>query len=100
MNKRGKPYFELKRTDTGPIPFHSIEEVKHWREQEHNAGRPSGLDDFFRKHGLCLACKATGISVSPVGYDGDIPLFEQCEVCGGTGRLIDPPVETPTAPSS
>jgi hypothetical protein len=92
MDNRGKPYSELKRTGAGPIPFHSIEEVKLWREQQNRAGRPSSLDDFYLAHHLRLDCKATGIANSPVGFDGDIPLFEQCEVCSGTGKLINPSI--------
>jgi len=68
----------------------SITEIKSWRHQEQNAGRPSGIEDFYRAHSLCSACKTRGIAVSPVGWDGDIPLFEQCNVCSGTGKLINP----------
>jgi len=38
----------------------SIQAVKEWRAQEFDAGRPSGLEDFYRAHGLCLDCRANG----------------------------------------
>jgi len=62
-------------------------EIKRWREQEHEAGSPSDLEDFFRVHGLCFTCKATGTRLDPVGWDEKVPLFEECPVCGGTGKL-------------
>ncbi len=31
---------------------------------------------------------------TPIDRDGDIPLLEGCDVCGGTGKLVDPPDET------
>ncbi len=43
-----------------PERGYSIEAVKDWREHEHAAGRPCGLDDFFRTHDFCLACRGTG----------------------------------------
>lgn len=62
-------------------------EIKSWREKQQNAGRPSGLEDFFRAHGLCFSCKATGTDLTPVGWEGETPLYEPCQVCCGTGRL-------------
>jgi len=77
-----------------------IQEVKSWREQEHRAGRPSGLKDFYEVHHLCWACKSTGIHLSPIAFDVDVPLFIECPVCGGTGKLIDLPIEPLASPSS
>ena len=85
MNHQGKPYAELRSTSLSS--FYSIAEIKRWREQERAVGRPSGLEDFYRAHGLCWQCKATGVTVSPVDWDGEIGLFEQCSVCGGTGKV-------------
>jgi hypothetical protein len=65
----------------------SIFAIKEWRQQEHDAGRRSGLNDYFSTHGYCFDCKATGIRVSPAGWEGDVPLFEQCGVCNGTARV-------------
>lgn len=85
MSHRGKPYNELPNTDI--FAFYSIEAIKHWREQEHAAGRPSGLEDFYHAHDLCWACRATGVSVNPIDWDGEKRFFESCPVCGGTGKL-------------
>jgi hypothetical protein len=86
MNRRVGPWSKL--TDTRYQAFQdSAPEIKRWRTEEHKAGRPSGLEDFFRAHGLCFACKTTGTRLSPVGWDGETPLYEQCPVCGGTGTL-------------
>ncbi len=46
----------------------NIQAVKAWREQEHDAGRPSGLEDFSRAHGLCSKCHANGNLVSGVRW--------------------------------
>ena len=34
--------------------------VKQWREQQHDAGHPSGLENFYRAHGFCWTCRAEG----------------------------------------
>ncbi len=88
----------------------SIQEVKAWRTREFEARRPSSLDDYCRAHGLqplCPACQGEGITKNEngvgskaVGWNGDEQLFEQCPICDGTGRLINPPIETDTAPSA
>lgn len=85
MKARGRPIYELHRTSMEALGY-TIAAIKEWREQEHNAGRPSGLEDFYRAHGICFTCRASGITVSPVGWDGDTPLHEQCPICGGTGK--------------
>ena len=61
--------------------------IKEWRAQETAAGRPSGLDDFYRTHGICAACKCSGIQMT--GWDelDQVPLWTICPTCGGTGRL-------------
>jgi hypothetical protein len=71
----------------------SLEEIKEWRTREAGAGRPSSYEDFCRAYGLCLTCLGEGatyndnrIGFKVVGMDGEIPLFEQCPVCGGTGK--------------
>jgi DnaJ-class molecular chaperone len=61
--------------------------IKQWRQEEQDAGRPSGLHDFFRIHGLCFECKTTGLDLSPIGWDGGTSLHQQCDVCGGTGKI-------------
>jgi hypothetical protein len=72
-------------------------EIKEWRTKEFEAGRPSGLDDFCRAHGLCPECCATGLARNAngmgnraIGWDGEVQLLEVCEVCAGTGKLTNP----------
>jgi len=69
-----------------------IQEVKVWRTIESDAGRPSGIGDYFAAHGFCthchgvgLAMNANGMGYKAVGWDRDIQLFEECDFCGGTG---------------
>jgi hypothetical protein len=82
----GSPWSERKGAKTGGIhPL--VHEIRHWREQEYDAGRPSGLEDYFRAHGLCFACKSSGTDPNATGLDGDVRLYSDCEVCGGTGKL-------------
>jgi hypothetical protein len=38
----------------------TLDAVKEWRTREHEAGRPSGLDDFLRAHNLCVECRGNG----------------------------------------
>ncbi|MGC2639669.1 MAG: hypothetical protein WA294_20970 [Acidobacteriaceae bacterium] len=94
MQTGGLP-FEEARAKRIPID-HSMDEVKAWRTGEHDAGRPSGFEDFCRAHGvrLCTACMGEGVTrnedglgFKPVGWDGDTQLFEMCPACGGTGQI-------------
>src|SRR4051812_40226128 len=106
MEHRGKPWQELaKAKPFANEPFglagtlFKVEDIKRWREAEHESGRPSDLDDFFKaQHHLgytfCDGCQSRGINVHPVDWDGDVPLFEECAICQGTGRIIDPSIET------
>ena len=43
----------------------TIRAIKEWRETEHKAGRPSGLDDFYRAHeiDICVECHGQGTRV-------------------------------------
>jgi len=81
----GSLWSETKGAKSGGIQPRILE-IRRWREQEQNAGRPSGLEDWFRIHGLCFACKSGGTDPNPTGWDGDTPLFSDCAVCGGTGK--------------
>jgi hypothetical protein len=40
----------------------TIQQVKEWREKELKAGRPSGLEDFYRAHNIdiCVECSGQG----------------------------------------
>src|SRR5438309_2563593 len=69
--------------------------IKEWRKTELEAGRPSAFSDYCRAHGYCPHCHGTGICLNEngmgykaVGWDGNVELFEQCEMCGGTGKLV------------
>jgi hypothetical protein len=71
----------------------SLDEVKAWRANEEAAGRSSSYEEFCRVHGLCVTCLGDGVTRNDngfgfkvVGIDGDVRLFEQCPVCGGTGK--------------
>ena len=71
----------------------SLAEIKEWRTREAAAGRPSSYKDFCVAHDLCVTCLGEGVTYNDngkgfkvVGIDGDTRLFEQCPVCGGTGK--------------
>jgi hypothetical protein len=92
MEKRGLPYPEV-RSKLVPKGM-SLEEIKAWRTAEAEAARPSSYEAFCRAHGFCVACKGEGVTPNDngvgykvVGLDGDTRLFEQCPVCGGTGKF-------------
>ena len=57
---------------------YTLEGVKEWRAREHEAGRPSGLDDFLRAHGLCVECGGHGRLVVGARWH-DIKGVEQTE---------------------
>ena len=84
----GVRWSETKGAKFGGI-HERILEVRQWRAHEHAADRPSGLEDWYRVNGLCFACQAYGTDPSPTGWDGEVPLFSDCEVCGGTGKIGD-----------
>jgi hypothetical protein len=72
-------------------------EAKEWRAKEAAAGRSSAYGDYCRSHGLCAACAAAGISLNDngsgfkaVGWKGNLQLYEECEACGGTGKIVIP----------
>jgi hypothetical protein len=75
-------------------------EVKAWRTREFDAGRPSGLKDYFGalEFGVCSHCQGVGLAMNEdgmgykaIGWDKDIQLFEKCDFCGGTGVLTEKP---------
>ena len=47
---------------------YGIEEVKQWRTEQDQAGKPSTLEDFFRTHGLCFNCHAGGKNISGIQW--------------------------------
>jgi hypothetical protein len=96
MKKPGKPWSEIASARSQAL-HNRLPEIKLWREQQDGAGKPSELEDFFRAHGLCLACESTGTDLCPVGWDGDVGLFVECKHCGGTGRVTYQMVHEPPA---
>lgn len=86
ISRQANPWSELAQTRYQAYQDR-LPEIKKWREREHAAGRPSGLDDYFRAYGFCFVCSSTGTRLNPVGWNGKTPLFQQCLVCGGTGKL-------------
>ena len=46
----------------------TLQSVREWREREHEAGRPSELDDFFRAHQICVGCGGHGTLVIGVRW--------------------------------
>jgi hypothetical protein len=78
----------------GSLNAELIREGKEWRTREAAAGRPSEFEDLCRFKGLCSACAATGIAMNEnrigfkvVGMDGDVQLYGDCDLCGGTGKV-------------
>lgn len=101
MEKRGKTWQELsKNKPYASLSFglvtteFSPETIREWRERRQTASLPSSLDDFYRTHGYCTKCSSRGINPHAVDRDGETLLFEDCEDCNGTGRIIEPSIET------
>jgi hypothetical protein len=45
---------------------YSIQQVKTWRAEQYELGRPSTFQDFFSIHGLCPDCYGLGEVISGV----------------------------------
>jgi hypothetical protein len=80
----GKKLSEIIRRTSLEEHGYDLMAIKEWRAREHHAGRPSGLDDFFRSHGLCVACRCHGVVLTGWDDSGE-SLWEVCPVCWGTG---------------
>jgi hypothetical protein len=88
MSGSGKKFNEITQRPTS-LEEHgfSLLGIKEWRTQELNAGRPSSLDDFFRIHGVCAACKCYGLQITGWDEEERVPLWAICAACRGTGRV-------------
>jgi hypothetical protein len=95
--KRGFPFAGkyLKRYE---VNLTRTQEVKTWRAREFDAGRPSGLRDYYGAHDFCSHCLGVGLAMNEdrmgykaVGWDGDSQLFEECDFCRGTGVSSEKP---------
>jgi hypothetical protein len=64
-----------------------FEQVKWWRERESKAGRPSGLDDFYRANQICISCRGLGKRVIGVRWR-DEDGVEQSEI-GPVADLVE-----------
>jgi hypothetical protein len=47
---------------------HGIEQIKQWRTEQEEVGKPSTFEDFLRAHGLCIRCQSTGNFISGVRW--------------------------------
>jgi hypothetical protein len=95
------------RSERGLVPVKRLEDhgfdlvkIKEWRKAEADAGRPSGLDDFYAAHGLCRDCGSYGARM--IGWSKPVneidakaseelgleqlPFYEVCSTCQGTGK--------------
>lgn len=77
----------------------SIQKIKEWRDTEHKAGRPGGLEDFYAAYGICFDCEAHGAQM--IGWSApsvaetktsnalgvnELPLYGICPTCCGSGK--------------
>jgi hypothetical protein len=92
QDDRGVPFSGEYADRWGPKGRGGLLQIKAWRATEFEAGRPSSLEDYFRANGFCVHCHGVGIALNEngighkaVGWQGEIQLFEKCEVCDGTG---------------
>jgi len=65
----------------------SVTEIKDWRSTQAQAGKPSGLKDFYAAHGVCFDCRATGVVTTGWDEESLEYLYSSCPQCRGTGRL-------------
>src|SRR5205085_803708 len=76
--KRLRPFASEGLTKHG----YAIQQVKTWRAEQMELGRPSSFEDFFVVHGLCLDCFGYGEIISGVywidadGIRHEIEIFE------------------------
>lgn len=61
--------------------------IKDWREKAAESGRPSGLKDFFRAHGVCPDCRGVGLRVTGWDQETENQLWDTCSTCKGKGRV-------------
>ena len=41
-----------------------LDNVKQWRQERHDQGLPSGLNDFYEAHGFCMGCHGAGRTIT------------------------------------
>jgi len=66
---------------------YGFDNVKWWREQEKEAGRASGLEDYYRAHQICVPCRGLGKLVIGVRWRDENGV-ERSEV-GPVASLIE-----------
>jgi hypothetical protein len=47
---------------------YTIAQIKQWRTEQQDAGLPSGFDDFLRKYGFCVHCRAAGKFITRISW--------------------------------
>lgn len=57
----------------------TIDTIREWRKKQYDAGLPSGYNDFYTAHGICLTCKGNGTTLSTYPHP--------CKTCGGSGEV-------------
>jgi hypothetical protein len=73
-------------TNLGKQGF-SINVIKAWRTNEHEAGRPSSLEEFYKAHDICWDCRCLGFQITGYDESDKEQLFSVCPTCVGTGRV-------------
>jgi excinuclease UvrABC ATPase subunit len=74
-------------------------EIRAWRAQESDAGRPCELFDYYVQHGICPECHGDGVQM--IGWSApeddaerqatrelnleQLPVYDVCSRCAGTG---------------
>ncbi len=71
----------------------TVAEVKQWRADQQNAGRPSGVDDFLSAHGYCINCLGHGRLIIRVSWRDS-----EGNDCYYDSPISDPPVELRSIP--
>lgn len=69
------------------LPRPIIPQIKTWRTARHAANLPHSIDDFYRAHNICRACKGEGSK-----GEGSVAFgTAHCRACGGTGEYRQTP---------
>ena len=71
-----------------PIEQRDTQAIKRWRNVRHDAGLPSGYEDFYIVNGYCLTCRGAGeVEARPCRGLGRREA-ETCSFCRGSGRAV------------
>lgn len=82
---------EFQQITATPVSQRDIPTIKAWRKRQHDAGLPSGLDDFYVLNDFCIWCRGTGWKM----VDGACGWhYRGCDACRGTGRTCEAEVQS------